>query len=344
MSKNKAIAVMSLAILLVTNSFLNSKNCVSVSAMEAVTEEAKISVAYEYPIVPGMAEWKQLNTHAKKIDACQIPEDILKNLTTEALVETVMNYPLLVDMLAYNTQFAGYQAVYNGFNGLRELQTREDAVECMENYQSKVSLLNEVDRSTLTNDFILMDVYVEGIITGLEASYEMKNLMDNAKDGSVWSMIIQVLTPKGTSVATIYNKDWDEAMNTSAELTAAQTDILNTYDVELISPYNIKYNCHSYAWHNSSTSNLQWMNDPSAYMSDGSYYQSISGIGARIFYDSGWGSSWDHSGVVVSAGSSDNNNVYVYSKWGEHGLYKHTVYECPYADYSPTIRYYMLND
>lgn len=149
MFKNKAVAIVSLSLLLITSSFLNSTISMNVFAVDTIVEEGQITEAYEYPIVPGMDEWKQLDTHVKKVNACQIPEDILDKLTTEALVETVMNYPLLIDMLAYNTQYTGYQAVYNEFNGLRELQTREDAAEYLENYQGEVSLLSVVAKIIL---------------------------------------------------------------------------------------------------------------------------------------------------------------------------------------------------
>ena len=69
-------------------------------AVEALTESYTITEAYQYPIVPGTAEWASFKTRMEKVAACQIPESILKNMTTEALVETVMNYPLLVDIFA----------------------------------------------------------------------------------------------------------------------------------------------------------------------------------------------------------------------------------------------------
>ncbi len=52
---------------------------------------------YKYPITPGSDEWKQLKNHDEMIDNCQIPETKLKMLTTNALVETVLEYPLRLD-------------------------------------------------------------------------------------------------------------------------------------------------------------------------------------------------------------------------------------------------------
>ena len=49
--------------------------------------EKRITEAYEYPVVPGMEEWKKLKSLPEMAEACQIPEDILDSMTTEALMQ-----------------------------------------------------------------------------------------------------------------------------------------------------------------------------------------------------------------------------------------------------------------
>jgi hypothetical protein len=83
--------------------------------------------AYEYPIKPGTEEWKSFQTHDEMIMACQIPDCVLNNMTTASLVETVLNYPLLLDMMAYNNIQDGFDYVATRFNGLQELLSRKDA-------------------------------------------------------------------------------------------------------------------------------------------------------------------------------------------------------------------------
>jgi hypothetical protein len=86
-----------------------------------------IDQPYTYPIEPGTNAWAETGNHAARVQACQIPEDILGNMTTEALLETVLAYPHLLDMYAYdNTQY-GFKRVTAGFNGLQELLDRKDA-------------------------------------------------------------------------------------------------------------------------------------------------------------------------------------------------------------------------
>lgn len=96
-------------------------------AQAASPHDTAVSDAYEYPIKPGMPEWKTFTTFSEKIDACQIPEDILKAMSTKGLVETVLNYPLLFLFRAYTDLQFGFDQVSSSFNGLKELYERKDA-------------------------------------------------------------------------------------------------------------------------------------------------------------------------------------------------------------------------
>lgn len=96
--------------------------------------EKTITEAYQYPVVPGMEEWKKLKSLPEMAEACQIPEDILDCMTTEALIETVVNYPLFGNVFAYENKKTGLEHVKGYFNGLQELYERDDAIKKMEVY------------------------------------------------------------------------------------------------------------------------------------------------------------------------------------------------------------------
>ena len=82
---------------------------------------------YDYPVKPGTNEWKAFTSHADMVSACQIPENILNKMSTAGLIEAVLNYPLLIDMTAYNSPQEGFEQVTTQFNGLQALLNREDA-------------------------------------------------------------------------------------------------------------------------------------------------------------------------------------------------------------------------
>jgi hypothetical protein len=85
-------------------------------------------IGYVYPLRPGMIGWIEIESGEDMALACQIPETILENMNTEALIQTVLSYPLIADVFMYETSELGFDAMRSIFNGLDELYNREDAV------------------------------------------------------------------------------------------------------------------------------------------------------------------------------------------------------------------------
>ncbi|MCC5937638.1 MAG: hypothetical protein JJU34_10170 [Lunatimonas sp.] len=100
---------------------------------------------YDYPIRPGMEEWKSLKTAEGRYGACQIPESILSTLTTRALAKTCLDFPLLFEVNAGNTLQDGFRGVFKLFNGLQELFRRNDAG------SSLIYIYNSMDTNNLEN-------------------------------------------------------------------------------------------------------------------------------------------------------------------------------------------------
>ncbi len=106
-------------------------------------------VIWDFPVKPGMEEWKSLNNSYKKITACQVPGDVLPALSTEQLIEVCLNYPLLFDILAFDNILTGLETYSINFNGFRELIERSDAaLVLIKKYKGKDPLAIEKDWSS----------------------------------------------------------------------------------------------------------------------------------------------------------------------------------------------------
>lgn len=129
-----------------------------------------------------------------------------------------------------------------------------------------------------------------------------------------------VTTPKGSTVQVIrFNNDF-----TSSQKLTLANQIATAYPNAVMqsnaTPY---YNCHSYAWYSPRTTNRFWMNNPSTYMTDGSYVKGGTVTsGMKIHYSIG-----DHSGIVTGV---SGYGIGVISKWGYGGLYSHQYNDSPY--------------
>jgi len=84
-------------------------------------------VPYDYPVKPGTAAWNSLPSTAARVQACQIPADVLSSLGTEALGITCLNFPFIGELLAAQDLQSGFNALQKHFNGFRELLSRKDA-------------------------------------------------------------------------------------------------------------------------------------------------------------------------------------------------------------------------
>ncbi len=82
---------------------------------------------YMYPIKPGTEEWKDLNSQTEKVEVCQIPDKILSEMSTDALIETCLSYPLFGGIMAYSNIQQGFERVSSRFNGLQKLLNQSDA-------------------------------------------------------------------------------------------------------------------------------------------------------------------------------------------------------------------------
>jgi hypothetical protein len=118
--------VIGLALIMISP--LSATGCESEAASYSIDE------AWIYPVRPDMDEWESYIRPEQKLKASYVPKDILKSMTTRALVETVLTYPLLIDMYAFNTEYIGYKAVSSNFYGLPELASRTDAITTLKNY------------------------------------------------------------------------------------------------------------------------------------------------------------------------------------------------------------------
>jgi hypothetical protein len=81
-------------------------------------------VPYEFPIKFGSAEWVDFHSH---IDDCQIPENILKNMSTKALLKTCLQYPFFGNLFVHNELQPAFEIMVTHFNGFKELFQRSDA-------------------------------------------------------------------------------------------------------------------------------------------------------------------------------------------------------------------------
>lgn len=169
--------------------------------------------AYDYPIKPGTEEWRQLTTSEERVAAFQIPDDILNSMSTEGLIESVLNNPFYVEIYLANVPQQGFNSFYDEFSSVQVLMQRSDLAEkLIERYNQMDPSCNENNWPSLggagrNNNFafsfiellIAQRAVLEQIIDNQETKpflqlvlnkYEEKILNDYSDTGLTYSMLI----------------------------------------------------------------------------------------------------------------------------------------------------------
>lgn len=337
----------------------------SLTAMAA--EPASIDdTPYLFPVVPGTSEWESFQTKQEMLDVCQIPENKLKNMTTEALLETVMNYPLIDNFFVFNTIEDACDVMSDDFNGFRELFSRNDVVPVLLERYSTTNILtadelgsslsgdffepatleyliacNEIENGSMDVDDLeyfyellaeksaeRYDADIYSVHSEIYQNYAENDTLVRAAAGSIKTKLNPVYTPKDKLPVEAWKFSPDYTAAEKREITRQLA--LDFPNAEKIGDPTFNYNCHSYAWYKQSTSNTVWIPSAEPYTKD-KYYteydERIPRSGMKGYYKNGI-----HSAVSIGPRTDNGMQVhYVKSKWGPAGLYEHAYSYGPYG-------------
>jgi hypothetical protein len=151
---------------------------------------------YIYPVKPGSDEWNIRVQSEGPVALCQIPDEILKSLPTEALARTCLSYPLRGEIFSFSNPKTGLEILRSDFNGLQELYQRGDSKDSLVSIFSEFSGKNieigakQVEQ--LNESGILAGVIDVFFFTTLLES--MVDSMDNNQKELITSKVISMLS------------------------------------------------------------------------------------------------------------------------------------------------------
>ena len=153
----------------------------------SVTGQEKDTL-WDYPVKPGSQEWASFTTGRQMLDACQIPENILKTLSTKDLVKICLNYPLFFDYVAANDERKGISFMIESFNGLNELSKRKDGVLELINAYNEYPVITQVQQES-SKDYYTP--YKLPFIELLLADDIFEKQLDSQKSGELEKIVLK---------------------------------------------------------------------------------------------------------------------------------------------------------
>lgn len=300
-------------------------------ALEPILETENVVPSNQpisFTVIPGSDEWNDM-TPDERFASCLVSEAEVNLLTTEALVESVLNYPYLLNVYAYNTLEEGIYAVSEYFPGLNELFSREDAIEVLQSVLDVANINDEVNFDTKTIYALTLYNYMQG----------MKTINEKAS-GPAWETKLKyITTPGGYPVAVFEGLTWADHLIVEGTAIRLTNEYLTLYpSARIVRSASPKYNCHSYVWYSTGSGNQYWMDDPIMYTYDENYNEyTTAAVNRKVTYTNSRDSEQIvHSGIVTAKSGSD---ITVTSKWGYTSLFSHDLDDCPYY-FSTVIKYW----
>ncbi len=300
---------------------------------------------YAYPITIESDDWLEYSVLEKQ-SMLSIDDSTVKGMSDEQLVHAVADFPYLVDIYVFDSIETGLDELKKTCDAYRELSGRDSFVPSMTKYGTAlIEYYTEFPRSDGRTDFVI--TALKDIIDAINKN-RSTDLFQNLHQNFTRAV---PQTPNGNSVPYTTPSEPHSVINLYHY--NIDNEMVNTYGVTLISSGSCKYNCHSYAWHSTASSNPYWISYPGIYMSDGSYalvYQgslssavnncgistndkvfyganSINNMHSAIFVD------YSNSGVPVATAK-------VRSKWGQAGVFQHSLTNVPAAYSTSNISFW----
>lgn len=271
------------------------------------------------------------------------PEEIISASTIE-LLEYFLGSPFMGQQIFSCSSTSKKREIdFSCHEAFRELISREDCVEVLERYSGSILYSSENDELDRTKfERLLSQPLVKSIISDLpSASTSCPNLQ------GIYAAAEVVTSSVGDYVDTINGIDYYSAGTISTangrsvevctserELTQSEiTYFNNSYGYEgniRLSEPTAVYNCHSYAWYRFSNSNPYWIMNISQFLCDSGCTPIEPDAVAQekdiIVYVNAYGYPI-HSGVVYNVSSS--GELTICSKWGQAGVYLHSIDSIP---------------
>ncbi len=324
---------------------------------------------FRYPFSQGDKKWKEFKTPQDRIVALQIPEDVLTKISTEELISCCLDFPYLSDAIFFDDINDGFNSLVSEFNGLRELQKREDRIDALIKTFGLISLdkMYLDDKTTIEIGYNSLKIYILAYMIGREnvieklTNKQRNNLLNLIEDytktlllypsfkNTLGNLAIAelkyTLQSSGNRYisgdyysTTIYTPNgspvlaWNLYQNELDEVDKAQLAYSASYNygATIISEATRAYNCHGYAWNVAEGGDSVWIGLNS--ITDENIYWTD---GSYVEVDESLATkvSYDENTANHSA-ARITNNLYR-SKWGAGPLVEHAPNSCPYNTTMP---------
>ena len=321
-----------------------------------------INEPYSFDAITQKEVWSTFHCFEEKMEACQVPDELLSNMTTEALMMTCLNHPLALSYTAYNDERDGVNVICQMSNAFQELLRRSDGINQLVQYYSSypevvvwetgfkttkevvsITTLSFIELLIANNlskvdGQLKLEVLAPAVFGWKERKEANKQLFSEysiCKTRYLADRVSPTKVSGGDIIGTAYfQTPYGQGVMGYylSEMTPSEVQSSNAYYIQHYpnasyeGPSTWSYNCHSYAWNISNGGIYCWI-----------VYDSTCNLSSYWTNDYFCSTNYPGSGSRVLYYNSDHSavmnsqNNYT-SKWGSGPLMSHAPGDGPYAN------------
>lgn len=255
---------------------------------------------YSFEEITNTKVWSEFMTFEEMMSACNVPDNLLYQLSTDALLLTCLNHPLMFIYTAYNDEFEGIDAICKHSNAFQELITRDNGMISLATFYAsnhKV-ICNTTPGFKNSNDSIsitclnfielMLAKYIELVpkevrnnilipATNYWLNYKVSNptVFSDFSISKTNCLIHRNVSTKVSGGSLFANcslyTTFGQTVNgllltemTNSEIAETDYYYIHTYpNATFVSSSTWTYNCHSFAWNVSDGGDICWINNDS---------------------------------------------------------------------------------
>ena len=125
-----------------------------ITAIFLLSEYAAYAQPYHYPVRPGDSLWRATSSYVERVRLCNIPENKLRNMSTQDLIVSVLWFPYIRNLILNDNFLDAFDYMSEIYNGLDELTERIEAPQLLLNLYYSDSLKYSIQREILLENML----------------------------------------------------------------------------------------------------------------------------------------------------------------------------------------------
>lgn len=223
--------------LLVGSMLLTATNSYKTESFD-VNEKSIVSYDYEwiegedginYPVTADNVEWNDFQSHEEMVEVCNMPDELLAGLSTDELVNLMLEYPLLGDLFLYDDISVGFETLAENSNILTELLEREDGARKLLEAYCRFEIIEETE---LPEEVVSAEEPYSSKVIDVASDAKYEDIIEKESENIIQDIFLETVLVQEQVIQNLEAEEIEILAEEAAEKVEAKenSDIYSAYE------------------------------------------------------------------------------------------------------------------